>query len=128
MQLLKRFGYYLIGVTIGSIGVLYFWKNKKVTFDYGMDARTLKSIRIKKRIYAESVKKTLQSRGIDTSYISALLERGDVDFGKSKPRQKPCSEYFITGKDTLESMSIYVVRCDSIATISDLILKSNSDF
>ena len=128
MQLLKRFGYYLIGVTIGSIGVLYFWKNKKVTFDYGMDARTLKSIRIKKRVYSENVKNILQSRGIDTTYILAILKKGDVNFGRSKPRLKPCSEYFITGKDSLKSMSIYVIRCDSSATISDLILKNNSDF
>lgn len=120
MQLLKRFGYYLIGITIGSIGVLYFWKNKKVTFDYGMDARTLKSLRIKKHIYSTDVKKVLETKGKDSSIINALLFRGDVDFGKSKPRLKPCAEYFITGKDSLKSVSIYVKRCDSTVTIKDI--------
>ncbi|SEB49628.1 hypothetical protein SAMN04489761_1044 [Tenacibaculum sp. MAR_2009_124] len=123
MQLLKRFGYYFIGVALGSMAVLYFWKNKKVTFDYGMDARTLKSIRIKKRIYSNNAKEVLQLKNIDTSYITAVLTRGDVDFSKSKPRQKPCAEYYITGKDSLESMSVYVVRCDSTATIKDIFLK-----
>ncbi|CAM1368499.1 DUF4258 domain-containing protein [Tenacibaculum xiamenense] len=122
MQLLKRFGYYLIGVALGSIAVLYFWKNKNVTFDYGMDARTLKTIRIKKRIYSDNAKQVLQSKGMDTSYVTAVLTRGDVNFGKSKPRQKPCAEYFITGKDSLENMSLYVIRCDSTATIKDIFL------
>ena len=47
MNLLKRFGYYFIGLALGSIVVLFIWKGKDVSFEYGMDARTLKTIRIK---------------------------------------------------------------------------------
>ena len=85
-----------------------------------MDARTLKSLRIKKHIYSTDVKKVLETKGKDSSIINALLFRGDVDFGKSKPRLKPCAEYFITGKDSLKSVSIYVKRCDSTVTIKDI--------
>ena len=48
-MLVKRIFYYLIGVSLGSVGVYFFWQKKNATFDYGMDARTLKTIRIKKR-------------------------------------------------------------------------------
>lgn len=123
MQLLKRFGYYLIGLAFGTIAVLFFWKNKKVSFDYGMDARTLKSIRIKKRIFSDNVKQLLITKKIDTSSISQILKNGDVDFGKSKARQKPCAEYYITGKDSLKNISLYVIRCDSSATIDKLLFK-----
>ncbi|WP_431165469.1 DUF4258 domain-containing protein [Tenacibaculum halocynthiae] len=123
MQLLKRFGYYLIGLALGSVAVLFFWKNKNVSFDYGMDARTLKSIRIKKRLFSNDVKQILATKKIDTSYISQILKNGDVDFGKSKARQKPCAEYYITGKDSLKNMSLYVIRCDSTSTIIKIILK-----
>lgn len=123
MQLLKRFGYYLIGVALGSMAVLYFWKNKNVTFDYGMDARTLKSIRTKGRIISDNVTKVLEAHQIDTSYISTILTHGDVDFSKSKPRLKPCAEYYVTGKDSLKNMSLYVIRCDSTATISELTIQ-----
>ncbi|RBW56622.1 DUF4258 domain-containing protein [Tenacibaculum sp. E3R01] len=123
MQLLKRFGYYLIGLALGSVAVLFFWKNKNVSFDYGMDARTLKSIRIKKRLFSNDVKQILATKKIDTSYISQILKNGDVDFGKSKARQKPCAEYYITGKDSLKNMSLYVTRCDSTSTINKIILK-----
>ncbi|SEE53910.1 hypothetical protein SAMN04487765_3011 [Tenacibaculum sp. MAR_2010_89] len=122
MQLLKRFGYYLIGLALGSVAVLFFWKNKNVSFDYGMDARTLKSIRIKKRLFSNDVKQILATKKIDTSYISQILKNGDVDFGKSKARQKPCAEYYITGKDSLKNMSLYVTRCDSTSTIDKIFI------
>ena len=123
MQLLKRVGYYLIGVALGSVAVMYFWKQKDVSFDYGMDARTLKTIRIKKRLFTEEAKQVMASKQIDTATISKILTYADVDFSKSKPRLKPCAEYYITGKDSLENIHLYVVRCDSTSTIQKVIVK-----
>lgn len=123
MQLLKRVGYYLIGVALGSVAVMYFWKQKDVSFDYGMDARTLKTIRIKKRLFSKEAKEVMASKQIDTGTISTILTYADVDFSKSKPRLKPCAEYYITGKDSLENIHLYVVRCDSTSTIQKVIVK-----
>lgn len=123
MRWLKRVGYYLVGVAIGSLAVLYFWKNKKVTFEYGMDARTLKTIRIKKRLFSEDAKVIMLQHQIDTAKISTILRNGDVNFGKSKPRLKPCAEYYITGNDSLKHIHLYVKRCDSTATIEKVILQ-----
>ncbi|MFV0248341.1 MAG: DUF4258 domain-containing protein [Tenacibaculum sp.] len=123
MQLLKRIGYYLIGVGIGSVGVLYFWKNKKVSFDYGPNARTLKSIRIKERFIPKNIEEILIEKNIDTSYISTILMHGNVIFDKSKPRLKPCAEYFVSGKDSLKHISLYIVRCDSTAILKNIFFK-----
>lgn len=122
-MLIKRIGYYLVGVAISSVGVYFFWQKKNATFDYGMDARTLKTIRIKKRFYSDEAKKIMQNSDIDTLKISTILENGDVDFSNSKPRQKPCAEYYITGKNELKNVNLYVSRCDSSATIENIILK-----
>jgi len=119
MQLLKRFGYYFIGLALGSIGVIFFWQKKKVTFDYGMDARTLKTIRIRKRLFSEKAKESMLLYKIDSAQISTILNAGDVDFSKSKARQKPCAEYYITS----EFADLYVIRCDSTATIDKVIKK-----
>ncbi|CAL2084543.1 conserved hypothetical protein [Tenacibaculum sp. 190524A05c] len=119
MQLLKRVGFYMIGVALGTLAVSFFWKNKKVTFDYGMDARTLKSIRIKKRLFSEDAIKTIVLHKIDTAQISYILKKGDVNFGKSKPRLKPCAEYYVTS----EKLDLYVIRCDSTATIDKVYVK-----
>lgn len=121
-MLIKRIGYYLVGVSIGSIGVYFFWQKKNATFDYGMDARTLKTIRIKERIFSDNAKKVMLNSDIDTTKISTILYTGDVDFGKSKPRQKPCAEYYITGNDDLKNVSLYVSRCDSVSTIEKIII------
>ena len=122
-MLIKRIGYYLIGLSLGIVGVYFFWQKKQATFDYGMDARTLKSIRIKKRIYSEEVKRDMQKYNIDTLKITTILSSGDVDFSKSKPREKPCAEYYITGKKELKKVSLLVKRCDSTATIKKVIVK-----
>ena len=122
MQWLKRVGYYLIGIALGSLVVLFIWKGKDVSFDYGMDARTLKTIRIKKRLFSDNAQQILATSKIDTATVSTILNHGDVDFGKSKPRLKPCAEYFITGKDSLSHIDLYVIRCDSTATIDKIII------
>jgi hypothetical protein len=121
-MLIKRIGYFLVGVSISSVGVYFFWQKKKATFDYGMDARTLKTIRIKKRVFSDDAKRVMLNSDIDSTKISNILYTGDVDFGKSKPRQKPCAEYYITGNDELENVSLYVSRCDSISTIEKIII------
>lgn len=121
-MLAKRIFYYLIGVSIGSIGVYFFWQKKNATFDYGMDARTLKTIRIKKRLFSSNAKNAMLRYNIDTLNISTILNDGDVDFSKGNPRQKPCAEYFITGNNDLKNVSLLVKRCDSIATIENIIV------
>lgn len=124
MKLLKRIGFYLIGVTIGVYFVQFMWKEKDVSFDYGMDARTLKSIRTKTILYSDAVQQLLNEKKIDTSEISLLLKFSDVDFNQSKPRQKPCAEYLLNGKDQLKEKSLYISRCDSTATIERVIVNT----
>ncbi len=122
-MLVKRIFYYLIGVSISAIGVYFFWEKKNATFDYGMDSRTLKTIRIRERLFTDEAKNSMLQHNIDSIKISTILHNGDVDFGKSNPRLKPCAEYFITGKKELKSVSLYVKRCDSTSTIQKVIVE-----
>ncbi|TVZ54975.1 hypothetical protein OD91_0214 [Lutibacter sp. Hel_I_33_5] len=121
-MLVKRIFYYLIGLSLGAIGVYFFWQKKNASFDYGMDARTLKTIRIRDRVYSDEAKIKMTQHNIDTLKIAAILQNGDVDFGKGKPRQKPCAEYYVTGKKELKTVSLLIERCDSTATIKKVIL------
>jgi len=124
MNLFKRFIYYLIGVSFGSIVAYFIWKGKDVSFDYGMDARTLKTIRTKKLHYSENVKSLMKVKAIDSLAILSILKNGDVDFGKSNQHKKPCPEYFITGEHFEKELQLWVVRCDSIATIEKITVKN----
>jgi len=123
MKLLKRFGYYLIGLSLGCVLVLFIWKGKDVAFPYGPDARTLSSIRKKQIEYSKSAEIYMQQAQIDTAAINTVLTTGNVDFGKSKPRQKPCAEYFISGTHNEKNIELLIKRCDSIATISTVWLR-----
>ncbi len=121
-MLIKRIGYYLVGLSLGAVGVYFFWQKKQASFDYGMDARTLKTIRIRKRLYSNNAKNAMLKYNVDTLKINTILYNGDVDFGKGKPREKPCAEYYITGKKDLENINLLVKRCDSTATIQEIIV------
>ncbi len=120
MNLFKRIVYYLIGVSFGSIIVYFIWKGKNVSFDYGMDARTLSSIRKKQIKYSSSTFTIMQQERIDSSYIHVVLKTGSVDFQKSNPRLKPCAEYFISGNHKKKQIDLYIKRCDSIATVKNI--------
>ena len=122
-MLIKRIGYYLVGFSLSCIAVYFFWQKKKATFDYGMDARTLKSIRNKERFFSQEAKNAMYKFNIDTLNISTILYTGDVDFGKSNQRQEPCAEYYITGTKELENVSLLVKRCDSTAFIEQVIVQ-----
>ena len=119
-MLVKRIFYYLVGLSLGSVAVYFFWQKKNASFDYGMDARTLKTLRIRERLFSEQAKLSMQQHRIDTTMISNILYLGDVDFGKSDQRKKPCGEYYITGTDALESIHLLIKLCDSNATIEEI--------
>jgi len=119
MNFLKRIGYYLIGVSLGSIVVLFIWKGKDISFDYGPNARTLKSIRSKQILFSKITLNELNNTSVDSVRIKQILKSGKVNFSKSKPRIKPCAEYLVES----DNIDIYVRRCDSVATIEKIWFK-----
>ncbi|MFY0631011.1 MAG: DUF4258 domain-containing protein [Flavobacteriaceae bacterium] len=123
MKLLKRFGYYLVGLSLGCVVVLFIWKGKDVSFDYGMDARTLKTIRTKRLVYSDQARASLVKYKLDSTAIHYILKNGDVNFGKSNQRKKPCAEYFVYGNYNDKTIDLWVIRCDSIATIDSITQK-----
>ena len=123
MGLFKRFFYYLIGVSLGSIIVFFIWTGKDVSFDYGMDARTLKTIRTKTLVYSNNVKLLMDKSKIDSTAIEYILSSGDVDFGKSNQHKMPCPEYSVNGSYLNKELELWIIRCDSIATIDKVLIK-----
>ena len=124
MGFLKRFGYFFIGLSLGAIAVFFFWKQKKVTFDYGMDARTLKTIRIREKIYSPEAQHTLNINQLDSVAINYILNNGDVNFGKSEQREKPCAKYMIEGDYKGKSIDLWIIRCDSTSTIQKVFINN----
>lgn len=123
MKFIHRLAYYLGGFAIGLIILAFFLSGKKTTCDYSPDARVLKNIRIKERIYSEEATQKMRLYKIDSTQISHILNTGDVNFSRSNTKSDSCKSYFITGKTSEKSMELYIENCDSIATVQTIEVK-----
>ncbi len=120
MKLIQRIGYYLGGFSIGLIILAFFLNEKKTSCSYGPDARVLKNINSKKIIYSDLFQKEIDSKNIDTTAISYILKKGDIDFSKSDTRKKPCGFYNLQAQYNEGNIVLIIENCDSIATILNM--------
>ena len=118
MTFKQRLPYFLGGLTIGIIFVVFVFGKKNTTFDYGPNARVLKNIRIKERVLSKEVIATLSFYNLDTSMVSKILVKGKADMW-NKVKIDNCTQYVITLKNTV----LTVKNCDSTAYIEKLIIE-----
>jgi hypothetical protein len=108
MAFLKRLGWYLVGLSIGIVFLVFFLKKKSdetgTEFCYFPNCRVLKDMRSKPLIFSENIGTTTK----DSLMVKSFLKEGNIDFGKSDTKSKPCKTYFITntveGKDWVIKM------------------------
>ena len=123
MKLIHRIAYFSVGLFLGIVILLFFLSGKKTSCDYSPDARVLKNIRIKERIFTEEAFSYFETNKLDTALVSHSLENGDVDFSRSNTDTEPCNIYLITNKVDSAILELQIENCDSTATIQKAILK-----
>ena len=123
MHIAKRFGFYGFGFVIGLLLLFFFLNGKKAGCDYGPDARTLKNIKIKQRVFSKQSLQDLKQNNLDTSAVSSLLRFGDVNFGESNTKLDSCKVYVIEGFVKNTNLKMKVQNCDKTATINSIILQ-----
>lgn len=123
MKLLHRVGYYLGGFSIGLIVLAFFLNGKKVSCDYGPEARVLKNINSKKLLIPEDIQNVFTSKNIDSLEINNILKHANILFSESDTRKEPCGIYYLENKLSENKMDLKVENCDSIATIKEVIWK-----
>jgi hypothetical protein len=123
MKLIHRIAYFSVGLFFGIVILLFFLSGKKTSCDYSPDARVLKNIRIKERIFTEEAFSYFENNKLDTAMVSQSLENGDVDFSRSNTDTEPCNIYLITNKVDSAILELQIENCDSTATIQKAILK-----
>ena len=83
MSFFKRLIYYLGGVGLGIILLMFFLSGKKTSCDYGPNARTLKFLKSKPLIKSIESEKSLAIYSLDSANISFVLKHGEVNFSNS---------------------------------------------
>ncbi|MDE0774418.1 MAG: hypothetical protein OSB17_06755 [Ulvibacter sp.] len=120
MNIAKRFGFYGFGFIIGLLLLFFFLNGKKAGCDYGPDARTLKNIKIKQRVFSTQSLQELKKNNLDTATVSSLLKLGDVNFGESNTKLDSCKVYVIEGSVKKIKLKMSVQNCEKTATITSI--------
>lgn len=121
MKFTHRLAYYLLGVLIGGMFLLFFFKNKRTEFCYLPNCRVLKNIRSKPVVESEEVKKKFAEKTFNYDDIKRCTENGNVDFSKSNTMYKGGKLYIIEGKSTKdEDIVVEMVNYDDKVLLKDI--------
>ena len=97
---------------------------KNTTFDYGPNARVLKNLRVKERIFSKNSLNILNiSTKIDTADISQILKNGNVDLMNKIKLDSCLYQYNIQGKKELKNITLTVINCESTTIIERISIK-----
>ncbi|MDC7993613.1 hypothetical protein [Altibacter sp. HG106] len=118
MKLIHRLGYYMGGFVIGILLLFFFLGGKRASCDYGPNARTLKNIRSKSRVYSEQALQDARNLRIDTHLIEKVLQSGDVLFSESITNRDSCNIYLVQYRISSERGVIFKIEnCSKAAHI-----------
>lgn len=120
MNLLKRFGFFISGFSIGLILLAVFLRGKKTSCDYGPNARTIKKIMLKPKVLSVDAMHFLKKHNIDSTSVNDIIAKGDVNFSKSETRLDSCKVYYVESKFESKSISIIIRNCDKKSFIDKL--------
>jgi hypothetical protein len=84
VSFIKRLFYYLGGVGLGIIILMFFLSGKKTSCDYGPNARTLKFLKSKPLQKSKDAERDITLHNIDSLDIKAALDVGEINFSSSE--------------------------------------------
>jgi hypothetical protein len=123
MTFKQRLPYFLGGLIIGIIVVVFIWGKKNTTFDYGPNARVLKNLRIKDRVFSKEAMDVMHFYHLDTALVTNLFQHGNVDLGNKIKLDTCLYQYNIEGKNKLQNITLTVKNCDSVVYIEKIIVE-----
>ena len=104
MKFQFRLAYYLFGIFLGGVFVMWFLKakadDKGVEFCYLPNCRVLKDLRSKPLTVSPEAQQKLNEKWVTMEDIKACLQNGDVDFSKSNQPSENGKLYVIEGLNT----------------------------
>ncbi len=125
MGFLKRLGWYLFGLSIGLIFLMFFLKKKSeetgVDFCYLPNCRVLKDMQSKKLVLSDKAAEQLAQLDLDTLAVKSFLTDGSVDFSQSDTKAKPCKYYIVSKEIDAKEMQMAFSNCEDLVTLVEII-------
>lgn len=120
MAFLRRLGWYLVGLSIGIVFLVFFLKKKSgeegIEFCYFPNCRVLKDMRSKTLIFDDNLPEQYK----DTLLVKAFLTDGDIDFGSSDTKSEPCKTYVIRSSIDGTEFTLTIKNCPNEAVVETL--------
>jgi hypothetical protein len=115
MKFQFRLAYYIFGLLLGGVFVMWFLKSKAtdrgVEFCYFPNCRVLKDLRSKSLEIDSLAQQSLKDKWVTLEDIKQSLTYGDVDFEKSNEPYRKGKIYIIEGKTSKnEDITITMVN------------------
>jgi hypothetical protein len=115
MKFQFRLAYYIFGLLLGGVFVMWFLKskatNRGVEFCYFPNCRVLKDLRSKSLEIDSLAQQSLKDKWVTLEDIKQSLTYGDVDFEKSNEPYRKGKIYIIEGKTSKnEDITITMVN------------------
>lgn len=118
MKFLKKALFYLIGVGLGSLIVVFLFGGRDdIQCSYFPNDRVLYDLRGKELVIPTEIQQELDEASLDSTDIHDMLTGGKVDFDQVDRDAEACKKYWVNLKrDDAPSFSIQWQNCDSVAT------------
>ncbi len=121
MKLLRRIGWYLVGVAIGTILVLFIFGDREIGCSYFPTDRVLSDLSKKELKFsekAECVHACIQANG-DSTFVNRLLSASEIDFSYNKRgTDRNCNTYKLELEEPTGLYTVYIQNCkDTTATV-----------
>lgn len=118
MNFLRRLAFFGGGFGLGIVILLFILSGKETSCDYGIQARTLKNIRLKDRVFTEESLAFFEQNQIDTTVVETMLNQGKVLFSESNTQLDSCRQYVIQNKKSADRiLKVRIENCDDKATV-----------
>lgn len=130
MNFFSRLAYYLLGLLIGILFLVFFFKgkfgDKDMSFCYLPNCRALKDFRSKPFHYSDVASQKMQQGVIDTLELKEIFRNGDIDFSKSNKPMDNGKYYIIEGElDGKRTVLVEVINYSDKVVLKDILENNN---
>ncbi len=130
MNFFSRLAYYLLGLLIGILFLVFFFKgkfgDKDMSFCYLPNCRALKDFRSKPFHYSDVASQKMQQGVIDTLELKEIFRNGDIDFSKSNKPMDNGKYYIIEGElDGKRTVFVEVINYSDKVVLKDILENNN---